>query len=252
MAVLIASLLGAVLLAAAPLDAAHATLLHALAGETLTDGCSAAEQRAATASAAFTWLGRIDGSDVVLASVHGSCMCGQVNCPWFVLRLGGTPAVLLSTIAFAVDPVRGAETLPRLRERSHDSALVTDETVDAFRGGRYVTLETARVRGDNGAHKPNAVPVRFVPGSSARLRGNVATGWYDEYAVVARRGQRLAIAGVQSPAHVEVTLFGPAESQPVDLRPGVPVTLKQSGTFLIHVDNDSENGAPYALTLSIR
>jgi hypothetical protein len=250
---LLASLLGAVLLATAPPDAAHAALARVLATDSVAGGCSAPERRAAERSAEIVPLGRAAGRDVVLAGVHDPCMCGEVNCPWFVLRLGDAPAVLLSTIAFTVDPFRGPEMLPRLREHAHDSALVTDETIDVFRAGRYVTLASARVRGDTGARKPNAVPVRFRPGtSSARLRGNVAVGWYDEYAVVAQRGQRLEVDGVQSPARLGLTLFGPADSQLVDLRPGVPVTLQHGGMLLLHVDADSEGGAPYALTLSIR
>src|ERR1700693_3765067 len=245
--------LGAVTLAAT-LDTAHAALARAIDGDPDYGACSAAQRQPAAAEADIRTLGQINGRNVVLAGVHASCVCGNVNCPWHVLRLDpGKPRVLFSTYAFQMDAIGTEKPLPKLRAQAHDSALVTDEATVAYQDGRYVTIETARVRGDTGARKPNDVPVRFAYGaSSARLKGSVSLGWYDEYALAAAKGQRLMIDGIASQKKLSLTLFVPNSAQVVDVAPGVPVTLGSSGTFRLHVENGSEAGAPYALTLTIR
>jgi hypothetical protein len=143
--------------------------------------------------------------------------------------------------------------LPRLHERAHDSALITDETIDAYRRGRYDTVAVYRVRGDTGARKPDARLVRFAPGtSSARLHGSVAAGWYDDYTFAAARGQHLTIDAVQSGSPPSITLFVPGGNGTVELRPRRPLVLERSGTYRLHVDGVEERETSYALTLAIR
>jgi len=246
-------LLGTLILAAA-LDGPHSALRSAIDADSDYGACSAAERQTAAAQADIRILGQINGRSVVLAGVHASCVCGNVNCPWHVLRLDpGKPRVLFSTYAFQMDAIGTEKPLPKLRAQAHDSALVTDEATVAYRDGRYVTIETARVRGDTGARKPNDVPVHFAYGaSSARLKGSVSLGWYDEYALAAAKGQRLTIDGVTSQKKLSLTLFRPNSAQVVDVAPGTPVTLGSSGTFRLHVENGGDTDAPYALTLTIR
>lgn len=233
--------------------ALSAAIAAAVERQRLADGCTPAQTRTAVAHADVQRLGKLAGTPVVLVALDSSCMCGTVNCPWLVLRLGETPAVLLATYAYAVDVVRSGEALPRLREHAHDSALITDETLDAYRGTGYVMVSSARVRGDTGARKPDAVPVRFAPGSSAaRLHGSASLGWYDAYAFGASRGQRLTIGSVGSRAKLTLTLFGPADAPPLGVHAGVPVTLDRNGTFTLHVENDRDEETPYVFTLSIR
>jgi hypothetical protein len=187
-----------------------------------------------------------------LASPHGNCICGNVNCPFFVLRLDpdGASAVLLDTLGYQISPVGRAQPLPNLRELAHDSALISDETVDAFRNGKYVAIGTARIRGDNGARKANQIPVRFAPGtSSATLTGAVSEGWYDEYALGAAAGQHITIAG---PGSLVYSLTARAGGHSLDLKPGVPTAIPAAGTYLLHIDGGSDTGQAYRATVTIR
>lgn len=233
--------------------ALSAAIASAVATSKVGDGCSPPEIRSVIAAAGVRRLGTIGSDPVILVSLESSCMCGNVNCPWLVVRAGRTAAVLLSTYAFDIGVERSSESLPRLHERAHDSALITDETVDAYRDGRYDAVRVERVRGDTGARKPDAVPVRFAPGtSSARLHGCVATGWYDDYTFAAARGQHLTIDAVTGDSAPSVTLFVPGRSGTIELRPGRPLALERNGTYRLHVDGTGERETPYALTLAIR
>jgi hypothetical protein len=224
----------------------------AVAAQRLGDGCTPGQVRQAVATADTRRIGRIGSDDVVLVALESSCMCGSANCPWLVVRPGARQPVLLSTYAFAVDVVAGNEALPRLREHAHNSALVTDETLDAFRGGAYVAVRAERVRGDTGARKPDTIPIRFAAGaSSAPLRGRVSLGWYDAYAFDAAAGQHLMLTGANGKA-LELTLFAPANGAIVELRAGNAVVLPRAGTYRLHVEGRDERETPYALTLAIR
>ena len=249
-----AALLLAATVASGSLDATRVALGKAL-GDDLIAGCTPAERRSVLHDADIAPLGTLAGRRVVLANPHGACICGNVNCPYVVLRLdpGGHAAVLLSTFAYAVAPVGKAQPLPNLRELAHDSALVSDETTDAFRDGKYVAVGSARVRGDNGDRKANALPVRFAPGtSSAVLRGSVSLGWYDEYAVSALAGQRVTIGDVRAPAKLTFSLSNRATAKSIALEPGVPAALPASGTYLLHVDAGSDETQAYRATITIR
>jgi hypothetical protein len=246
----------AVLLAAAP-DPTRAALQRVAERSDLARGCSAGEIRSAVVRASIRRLGAVAGREAILAQLEAPCLCGNVNCSWFVVRLDpDRPHLLLQTSAFSVQPIGPANPLPRLRERAHDNALISTEVIYAYRDGRYVPTDSWRVRGDTGARKPSSVPVHFAPGtSSARLRGSVSMGWYDAYRFSAHRGQRLTIDAVRSRVPVRATLFPPHDAASLELRPGIPVTLPASGTFELHIENDSSLGlpaVPYALKLSIR
>lgn len=233
--------------------AMSAALASAIATSKIGDGCSPVEVRSAIARADVRRIGAVGGDPVILVSFESPCMCGNVNCPWLVVRTGHPTAVLLATYAFSVGVEAANEALPRLRERAHDSALVTDETVDAYHEGRYGPVAVYRVRGDTDARKPDALPVRFAPGaSSARLHGSVATGWYDDYTFDAERGQHLTIDGLTGAGASTLTLIVPGGNSTVELHPGRPLTLDRSGTYRLHVDGADERERPYAFTLAIR
>lgn len=246
-------LLAGALFAAAPLDSPHAAVLSVLSRDDDAAGCDAAQVRAAATSATIRRLGAIGGSDVVLANVANPCICGAQNCPYYVLRLdAGTPRVLYQTIGVTARVV-AASPLPTLVFGAHDSALVHVETVAAYRGGRYVDVSYARVRGDTGARKPNAVPVRFAPGaSSAVLHGSASLGWYDEYAFDASKGQQITVVGVRAKAPLTATIFSADSGTVADLKPGTPWTLPRSGSYRLHVELGSDTELPYELTFSIR
>ena len=160
--------------------------------------------------------------------------------------------MLLSTYAFGVDVVPAGETLPRLREHAHDSALVTDDTLDAYQGGAYVPIRVERVRGDTGERKLDTVPVRFAAGaSSAPLRGRVGIGWYDVYTLEAGAGQRLTLSGKDA-AHLSLTLVAPGNGGTFELHDGVPVALPRAGTYRLQIEGRDERETPYALTLAVR
>lgn len=224
-------------------------LSHALGAD--ASGCSAAELRDVVRTADVSRLGRVNGHDVVLASVHGSCLCGNVNCPYLVLRLDGANAtVLLDTYAFALTPAGTQKPLPDLRERAHDSALVSVETIDTYRNGTYVVQSTARVRGDTGESKPDRIPVHFAPGaSSAVLHGYVSPGWEDIYTFSAAPGQHITITG---PAGFDYSLQTNDEKSDLDLKPGIPTRLPKGGAYVLLVDGGTEAGQHYTLTITIR
>jgi hypothetical protein len=241
-------------LAVAPLDAPHAAVLNVLQQDgNTTTGCDPAELRAAAAGADLKRLGRVAGSGVVLASLHRPCLCGNVNCPYFVLRLGpGKPRLLYSTYGFTLTTVAAAP-LPTLVFRAHDSALITDETVAAYRNGKYVEQTYARVRGDNGARKPNDVPVHFSAGASAAtLRGTASTGWYDSYAFDAQAGQRVTIGNAHAKGTVVVNLLGPEPVGPLTVVLDKPLVLPKTGSYHLQIEVTAENDVLYSLTLAIR
>jgi hypothetical protein len=231
-------------------------LLAAVMATQIAGACSAAETRDAVAKASVAKLGEIDGRAVYLAGLQAPCLCGNVNCPYLVFRDDPrAPHVLLQTFGWDVRPIGAAKPLPQLRERAHDSALITDETIDTYRNGAYVVTAASRVRGDTGAAKPDQIPLRFAAGTSAaRVRGSVSLGWYDQYVFSARRGQTLRVDGVQSAARLDLVLIW-GDGKRTELVPGTPLALPQSGSYLLHVENGSPSDdppVPYAFTIAIR
>jgi hypothetical protein len=246
-----AAFLLAAAVAAGSLDPARVALGHAL-GDELSAGCTATELHGILRDADISALGSVGGRKVVLASPHGGCICGNVNCPFFVLRLdpGGAAAVLLDTSGYGIQPVGRAQPLPNLRELAHDSALISDETLDAFRGGKYVVIGTARIRSDNGARKANQIPIRFTPGtSSATLTGTVSEGWYDEYALGAAQGQHITVAG---PSGLTYSLTSRTGASSIELKPGIAAVLPVGGSYLLHIDGGGEGQQAYRATVTIR
>jgi hypothetical protein len=250
---MLAAALFAAYVATAPLDAPRAALLQILS-HAETTGCDDPQLREAAASARIRRLGHVAGDDVILATVEQQCMCGAHNCPYYAIRLTpGKPRALFTAYGFEARVAPDRAPLPSITVRGHDSALVIDENVYAFRNGTYVPSAAYRVRADDGSRKPDTVPVRFAAGaSSTRIRGSAALGWYDAYTFAAAKGQRVVVEGVRSGAKLTTTLFGPAGTETVTLRPGVAQTLPSTGTYRLHVENDSETAAPYAFTLRIR
>ena len=246
-------LIAAALIAAAPLDAAHAAVLGVLTSSPDAGSCEPAALRKIAANASIRKLGRVDGDDVVLANVESPCICGAQNCPSIAIRVTrGKPRELLTVYAIGVRTTGDAKPLPDLVVDAHDSAMVMDETTYSYRNGAYAVIDSARVRASDRARKPNSLPVRFALGaSSANLSGKVSIGWYDAYVFAANKGQQLLIDGVHSRAKLRLTLFGAADSLFADVRPGVPFTLPASHTYRLHIENDSEEDVPYALTLAI-
>jgi hypothetical protein len=230
--------------------AIQVALAHALEGD--GSGCSAAELHTIAQKADIKTLGYIGNSRVVLAFASGSCICGNVNCPFVVLRLDGArSSVLLDTYAYSVTPSGKELPLPNLREGAHDSALVSIATTDAYRNGKYVAIDTQRVRGDTGESKPDSVPLRFAPGaSSAVVHGRISAGWYDQYTFAAAAGQRITVSG---PAGLTYSLSVESSDKPIaDLLAGQAVTLPKSGRYRLLVDSDDQTEQPYRVTIAIR
>ena len=71
------------------------------------------------------------------------------------------------------------------------------------------------------------------------------------YTFAAAKGQRLQIDGVRSGAKVRLSLIG-SRGNGLDLRAGVPLTLPATDRYVLHVDTDTDETAPYTLTLAIR
>ncbi len=169
-----ALLLGSALLAAAPLDARYAALLIAIVSDGGETGCPIAALRAEAADATIERVGRVNGNDVVVAHLSGGCLCGAHNCPVYALELtAGKPRILMTTFGYGVKTQADAP-LPRIVVRSHDSAAISFEETYAYRGGRYVLAENARVNIDTGArtlivptHTPAPQPAVSAPQTSA-------------------------------------------------------------------------------------
>jgi hypothetical protein len=224
-------------------------LTHALSND--ASGCSAAELRTVVQTANVSTLGTVGESRVILAAVSGLCICGNVNCPYVVLRLDGARSrVLLDTYAYDVSRLGNARPLPNLHEVAHDSALVSVTTTAAYRNGKYVAIDTQRVRGDTGESKPDTVPVRFVAGTtSAVVHGRVSEGWYDQYTFAAAAGQRITIAGR---AALTYSLSVESSDQPIDLLPGHAVALPKGGRYRLLIDGADETEQPYRATITIQ
>jgi len=113
-----AALLLAAAVAAGSLDPPRRT--QARHRDELSAGCTASELHGILRDADIFALGTVGGRKVVLASPHGGCICGNVNCPFFVLRLdpGGASAVLLGTSGYGVEPVGRAQPLRPARDRT--------------------------------------------------------------------------------------------------------------------------------------
>jgi hypothetical protein len=229
-------------------SAVQLALTHALGDDAA--GCSTAELHAIVQKADFKTLGTIGNSRVILATAGGTCICGNVNCPYVVLRLDGArSSVLLNTYAYAVDPFGKDRPLPKLREVAHDSALVSVTTTDAYRNGKYVAIDTQRVRSDTGETKPDSIPLHFAPGSSsAVVHGRISEGWYDQYSFTADAGQRFTISG---PAALTYTLSVESSDKSIDLLPNVAVTLPAGGRYRLLVDGADETEQAYRATITI-
>jgi hypothetical protein len=229
-------------------------LLAALRADPDAGACRPEELRAAASAAEIRTLGRRNGADVVLAGVQASCLCGNVNCPWYVLQLSATPpAVLLATSGYAADVLARGGALPALRITAHDSALISNQTDYVERDGAYVQSAAWMVRGDTGARKPFDIPVRFAPGTSAAaLRGSVSIDWGDTYTLRASRGQQLALANVHAGSGVAFSLTAPGDTHAQTLEPGAAVTLPVSGAYTLVVESERDEATPYAFTLTIR
>ncbi len=246
-----ALLLAAALVAAAtPLDTRHAALLDALSSDHGGMSCSPAELRAEAAEATMQSVGRVEGEIVVVAHLNGGCLCGAHNCPVYTLRLtAAKPRILMTMFGYGVS-MHPDSPLPRIVVRAHDSALISNEETYAYRGGRYVDVENARVRGDTGARKAD-VAVRFAPGaSSAQFHGSASRDWYDAYTFDAEKGQQLLIDGVRSPADVRAVLVL-GDRGFAGFRAGEAFTLPATGTYQLHVVIDKDQVTPYSLTLAI-
>jgi hypothetical protein len=143
---MLATFLIAALLAAAPLDAGHAAVLATVSQDPMAGACEPGELRKAAAATPIRTIGRLGGDSVVLFSVHARCICGEHNCPQYVIRYGtGAPRVLLVGLGWRADP-RPAKPLPQIVVQSHDSAAVSDVTTYAYLSGTYVQIRTERVR----------------------------------------------------------------------------------------------------------
>jgi hypothetical protein len=223
-------------------------LTHALSND--GTGCTATELDTIVQKADVTTLGTVGNSRVILATVSGMCICGNVNCPYVVLRLDGArSSVLLNTYAYAVDPFGKEQPLPKLREVAHDSALVSVTTTDAYRNGKYVAIDTQRVRGDTGESKPDSVPLRFAAGSSSVVvHGRISEGWYDQYTFAAAPGQRITVSG---PAALTYTLSVESSDKSIDLLPNVAVALPKGGRYHLLVNGAGETEQAYRATITI-
>jgi hypothetical protein len=239
--------------APAATSAARAALATVLANDReFGDTCTPAQQRTIVGAALFRTLGRLDGDDVVLATIYNPCICGAQNCPYYVLRVApGRPRELLATMGITLG-TQPASPLPRLVVRMHDNAATAAETTYAYRDGAYAVVQSLRYRWSDKAHKPNSIPVHFAAyASSALLRGSVSLSWYDTYEFAANGRQQLVIDAVVSKAPLRLTLSGPGNTY-VTLTAGKPYALPASGTYHVQVDNDAEQDTPYALRLAIR
>jgi hypothetical protein len=235
-------------------DRARAELRAILAAPSSpADGCDPPSARRAADVADLRRIGTLHGDPVIIAALAAPCLCGNVNCPFLVLRIGATRAdVLYSGSGYALEPFGNAQPLPNLRETSHNSALIHDETRVVFRNGEYRDAEGEHVRGDTGERKPDApVPIRFAPGSSSIvLHGRVGLGWDDAYTFVAAKGQQVTIDDVTSSQRLNVYLTpGPASAA---LNPGVPFALPKDGAYSLVVAGSGESSSPYRLRLTIR
>jgi hypothetical protein len=233
---------------------ASLALLAALRADPDAAACRPEELRAAASTAEIRTLGHRNGAAVVLAGVQASCLCGNVNCPWYVLQLSGTPpAVLLTTSGYAVDVLGRGSALPALRITAHDSALISNQTDYVERDGAYVQSAAWVLRGDTGARKPFDRPVRFAPGTSAAaLHGSVSIDWGDTYTLRAARGQQLTLANVRAGSGITFSLTAPGDAHTQTVVPGAAVTLPASGTYTLAVESERDDATPYALTLTIR
>jgi hypothetical protein len=250
---MLAPLVLSVLFAAeSPLDARRAALQALIVRSGDAGGCDDAHLRAAVAQASFQRLGTIGGDEVVLAAVDDPCICGAQNCPYYVVRFGRPARMLYATYGLTVS-TKPAVPLPNLVITAHDSALVTDVTTAVYRGGQYVDGSSARVRGDTGAMKADDLPIHFAPGaSSAVLRGRASSGWYDQYAFTAVKGQQLTVSGVHAPGQVRIAVLAFGGGQIGDITIGEPYTLPKTGRYFMQVEPDADHDVPYSLTFAIR
>jgi hypothetical protein len=232
----------------------RASVASAIAASGVADGCSRADTAMAVDSSDARRIGTLAGDPLVLIAVQAPCLCGNVNCPYLVARIhAGTATSLLVMDAYQVDVVPVGEPLPRLREESHDSALLHTQTIHPFRNGAYVTISTLRVRADTGESRPESIPIHFDPGaSSIELRGTVDADWGDNDTFVAAAGQVLSVNGI-SPRGIWVYLT-PADRTPssIELASGTPIVLHAGGIYGLAIGTHSDGRTPYQIKLRIR
>jgi hypothetical protein len=186
-------LLASTKLVAPPADPADPTRV-ALARQFVfahgADGCTRAELSTAVANARIKRIGTLAGDPVVLAMLYGQCLSGAANGPWLIIRVSAAARKpLLSTIAQNVYVIRSNDALPRIREQMHNSAYVSHVTIDVFRAGRYVAIDSYEMRNETRERYPRTISVQFAPGaSSAQLIGKLWPLWGQTYEFYGSRG----------------------------------------------------------------
>ena len=195
---------------------------------------------------------------VALVEMQELCVCGAQNCPFWIYRVDGNSAKqLVAGYGISIETVARRSGPPDVVALAHDSALVSDGMRYAFQSGKYVAVDSWRVRGDTNARKPAAIEIKFAPGtSSARLSGSVSTGWNDVYTFGASAQQRLTISAATPQKGLDIELYREPYGTPplnVDLG-GKVVTLPVTGSYRVTVDPiGSDSGSVrYAFTLTIR
>jgi hypothetical protein len=138
--------------------------------------CTQGEFSTVIANARIKRIGTLAGDPVVLAMLYGKCVSGAANGPWLIIRVSATVREpLLSTIAQNVYVLRSNDALPRIREQMHGSAYVSRVTIDVFRAGRYVAIDSYEMRNETRERCPRTINVSFAPGaSSAQNRQTLA------------------------------------------------------------------------------
>jgi len=194
---------------------------------------------------------------LLLTVFYDGCVCFAQNCPYWVFRVNRSAATkVLEGVGVDVKVIRGGNGVPDIDEVAHESAMLKNEVLYAYRNGSYQPSGAWRLRGRVSGgedRKPVSVPVRFAPGaSSARLFGTIGFEWGDVYTFHAFAGQTVEISTVQTEQTTLVGLHRGSRNEV--LMSGRPVRLPETGTYTITVDPAMENGnydSTYAFTLFI-
>jgi hypothetical protein len=248
---LLALLIASTKFAAPPADLTRAALARQFAQGARR--CTQGELSTAIANARIKRIGTLAGDPVVLAMLYGQCLSGAANGPWLIIRVSATATKpLLSTIAQNVDVLRSNDALPRIREQMHGSAYVSRVTIDVFRAGRYVAIDSYEMRNETRERYPRTINVSFAPGaSSAQITGKLWPQWGQTYEFYGSQGQHIEVGGISGKGGIWMYLSPTADGQTV-IKPGVPQTLDRGGAFRLWVSSSSEHDVRYAFKLIIR
>lgn len=198
-----------------------------------------------------------DGVPEYDVELSGGCACGMVNCSIYLYRQSGNgyELILDGASGFGLEVLKTSTNgYADVRVEGRDTAATTYQTTYKFDGKGYRESRSMIVHQETGETKPAHRRVQFKRGaSSTTLTGKVSVAMDDTYLIGAREGQVMSIQLTAPNKSVRFLLMSPTtRSLVADNSRSWSGPLPETGDYVIIVDSDTDRGATYSMTISIK